>query len=84
MSCVIEVADSSLEYDRTTKLAIYARSGSRQYAIVNLVQRQMEIFEGPIPAEGRYERSTIRHAGDTACLLLPARMLEVEVKDLLP
>ncbi len=33
---VIEVADSSVDYDRTVKLPIYAQSGIREYWLVNL------------------------------------------------
>lgn len=42
---VIEVADSSLAYDRKTKLALYARAGMPQYVIVNLGGRCIEIYE---------------------------------------
>ena len=40
---VIEVADSSLAYDRKTKLALYARAGIAQYVIVNLSGRCMSV-----------------------------------------
>ena len=44
---VVEVADSSLEYDRTTKCALYAESGIPEYWIVNLVDRQLEVYRKP-------------------------------------
>jgi Uma2 family endonuclease len=53
--CIIEVADSSLDFDRTTKLRIYAQSGIHQYVILNLIDLQAEVYEQPVPAEGRYE-----------------------------
>ncbi len=44
---VIEVADSSLAYDRTRKAQAYAASGIPEYWIVNLVDRQVEILTDP-------------------------------------
>jgi Uma2 family endonuclease len=49
---IIEVADSSLEYDQTTKSHLYARSSVEEYWLVNLVQRVIEIRTEP--AAGRY------------------------------
>jgi Uma2 family endonuclease len=44
---VIEVADSSLGDDRTTKLQLYAETGIAVYWIVNLVDRQIEVYTDP-------------------------------------
>lgn len=44
---LIEVADSSLPYDRETKLAIYARTGIREFWIVNLRDNVLETFRAP-------------------------------------
>jgi Uma2 family endonuclease len=46
---VIEVADSSLERDRGWKLQAYARSKIREYWIVNLIDRQIEVYTSPLP-----------------------------------
>jgi len=35
--CIVEVADSSLQYDRTVKLRVYAGAGIPRYVIINLV-----------------------------------------------
>jgi Uma2 family endonuclease len=67
---VIEVADSSLVYDRKTKLALYARAGIPQYIIVNLSGRCIEIYEQPSPG-GSYQHVTVRRAGETISLRLP-------------
>ncbi|MEO0732347.1 MAG: Uma2 family endonuclease [Bacteroidota bacterium] len=40
---LIEVADKTLERDRTAKAIIYARAGIPEYWIVNLIDRQLEI-----------------------------------------
>lgn len=44
---VVEVADSSLRFDRTTKLRLYAESGIEDYWILNLKQRQLEVHRNP-------------------------------------
>jgi hypothetical protein len=67
---VIEVADSSLVYDRKTKLALYARAGIAQYIIVNLNGRCIEIYEQPRP-DGSYQQIVVRRAGETVGLRLP-------------
>lgn len=43
VASVIEVADASLPYDRTRKLALNARAGIPQYVIVNLQDDVVEI-----------------------------------------
>jgi Uma2 family endonuclease len=44
---VIEVSDSTLKYDRETKLSLYAESGIANYWIFNLVDRQLEMYGEP-------------------------------------
>ncbi len=44
---LVEVADTSLEADRTEKLSIYAEANIREYWIVNLVDKQIEIYRDP-------------------------------------
>ncbi len=44
---VVEVADSTLIADRTIKKRIYARSGVPVYWIVNLPDRQVEVYSQP-------------------------------------
>ena len=41
---VIEIADSSLRYDRLTKAALYADAEIPEYWIVNLVDDVLEVF----------------------------------------
>lgn len=44
---LIEVSDSSLEYDRTIKLALYAEAQIQHYWIVNLVDACLERYSQP-------------------------------------
>jgi Uma2 family endonuclease len=61
---LIEVADSSLPYDRETKLAIYARTGIREFWIVNLRDNVLERFRAP---QGEaYAQSRTFALGETA------------------
>lgn len=52
---VIEVSDSTLNYDRMTKQRIYARAGITLYWIVNVVERQLEVYTNPSSEKGLYE-----------------------------
>ena len=45
---VIEVAHSSLPYDRTVKTSLYAKAGIPEYWIVDIEHRQLEVYREPI------------------------------------
>ncbi|SRR5581483_4582948 len=47
---LVEVADTSLSRDLQDKARIYARAGIPVYWVVNLVDRQVEVFADPDPA----------------------------------
>lgn len=47
---VVEIADSSLHQDRGSKKRIYARAGLPIYWIVNLNERQIEVYTDPTGA----------------------------------
>jgi Uma2 family endonuclease len=44
---VIEVSDSTLQYDQTVKLSLYAENQIQDYWIVNLVTNQLERYSQP-------------------------------------
>lgn len=46
---VVEVSDSTLEYDQTTKQGVYARAGVPEYWVVNLVGNVLEVYQQPGP-----------------------------------
>jgi hypothetical protein len=80
---LIEIADSSLDYDRTVKGAIYAASGIESYWIVNVPEQQVETYEIPVIAEKRYSARSIRRAADQAVLkAVPGFALTLTVESL--
>ena len=80
---VIEVAESSLPFDRVTKGSLYARAGIRDYWIVNLIDRVVEIYRdlGPdvtAPFGWRYTSVDRFRPGESVSLLdVPAAPLAV-------
>jgi len=46
---IIEVANTSLAYDRREKMSIYARARVPDYWILNVVDRQLEVHRDPHP-----------------------------------
>ena len=44
---VIEIADSSLSFDRNEKASVYAKAGIQDYWVLNLVNKRLEIRRGP-------------------------------------
>lgn len=87
VALVVEVADSSLERDRTLKLRLYARSGIPAYWIVNLLDRRVELFTDPTGAvpSPDFLRQESYEAGETAPLLIDGKeVARVAVADLLP
>lgn len=65
---VVEVADSSLSYDRGDKSALYAEVGIPEYWIVNVRENVIEVFSEP--ANGRYRKTSKAKGNDK--LILPA------------
>jgi Uma2 family endonuclease len=46
---LIEVADSSLQYDQAVKLPLYARAGVREFWLVDLVRNEVQVHREPMP-----------------------------------
>ncbi len=58
---LIEVSDSSIRYDRTVKLPLYAAAGIAEYWIVDLGRRTLDVHREPV-ADGY---SSVRSYGHT-------------------
>jgi len=54
---IIEVADTSLTFDREIKAKAYARSGITDYWVLNVNERQLHVFREP--AENGYQSELI-------------------------
>lgn len=46
---IIEVADSSLAYDRDVKVPLYARAGIPEHWLVDLIRRSVTVYRDPGP-----------------------------------
>jgi Uma2 family endonuclease len=74
---VIEVSDSTLKYDRNTKLALYAEAEIPEVWIVNLPNDIIEIHTKP--SNGIYQLTKIFQRGETVeSEKLPALKLKVD------
>lgn len=67
---VIEVADSSLKYDRGKKLRSYAQNGIAEVWIVNLSGEQTEVYREPSGNKYR-EQTTVDRGQSVAPLAFP-------------
>ncbi len=79
---VVEISDSSLSEDRK-QAAIYAAGGIPVYWIVNLVDRQVEVYSDPSPSGYRSRQDY--HAGESIPVIIgdiPPRSFAIN--DLLP
>jgi Uma2 family endonuclease len=84
----VEVAQSSLGFDRERKASLYARAGLSDYWVVNLVERVLEVYRQPVPDPAapfgwRYAaRVTLDGTAQVAPLAAPEAI--VAVSQLLP
>jgi Uma2 family endonuclease len=72
---LIEVADSSLDYDRTVKLPLYAENGIAEYWLVNLVDECIEVHRQPGP-NGTYAEPRVVGRGER---LAPLALADLEL-----
>ena len=74
---VIEVADTSVAYDREIKAPLYSRAGIREYWVVSLVEQSIEVYRGPSP-EGYRQVRVARRGERLAPEALPDLELSVD------
>lgn len=75
---LIEVADSSLDYDREVKRPLYAESGIGEYWIVNLPDQSLEVYRAPA-ADGTYGSvQTLRRGQQIEVAALPGLIVTVD------
>jgi Uma2 family endonuclease len=51
---VCEVSDATLAFDRKQKMNTYARAAIQEYWVVNLPERQLEVYRTPAPSGKRF------------------------------
>jgi Uma2 family endonuclease len=78
---VLEVADSSLPYDRDVKCPLFARNGIIQFCLLNLQTRELEDYRDPSPEGYRSKRT---YGENETFNLVAFPNLSIKVKDLLP
>ena len=77
---LIEVADSSLEYDQTTKQSLYARYHIAEYWVINLNNASLEVYRQP---QGHlYQQKNTLKAGDEMTLSM-LNNLSIAVSDII-
>ena len=78
---LVEISDTTLRYDRTTKLKLYAAKGIQEYWIVNINAGCLEVYRRPV--NDGYTEIFVFYAGDSVA---PLARLEARVSaaDLLP
>lgn len=64
---VVEVADSTLEFDRCDKCSLYAENGIVEYWILNLIDRTLEVYRQP-QSDGQYAEARVLAASDVVDL----------------
>jgi Uma2 family endonuclease len=87
MCVAIEVADTSLGRDRTTKARLYARAGIPVYWIVNIPQGQVEVYTEPSgPSSGpAYRQRQDYSRSEAVPLVVDGREVgTIPVADFLP
>ncbi len=82
---VVEVSDTTLSFDTTTKAELYATAGIADYWVVDVVNELLHVFRDPTPLAGvmAYRNCTTYTATDSVTLLAVPNT-PIPVADLLP
>lgn len=78
----VEVAVSSLSYDRRTKIPLYARAGIPESWILNMKRKELEVYRDP--AKVGYRSRTVLPIGDSIAPLLARPEVSIPVAGLFP
>ena len=87
VALAVEVADLSLDFDRSIKCRIYARADVATCRIVNLVDRQVEVHtepSGPADSPGYARREVFGPDAEIPVVLDGREVGRVAVRDVLP
>lgn len=73
---IIEVADTTLKYDRGTKLLLYAQAGVVECWIVNIDAQCVEVYREPA-AEGYVAKQVVKSGEQVAPAAFPDALIDV-------
>jgi Putative restriction endonuclease len=80
---LVEISDATLSKDQGKKLATYAQNDIPIYWIVNLVDRQVEVYTDPRP--NGYGMHLVFKAGQSVPVVVEGREVgQIDVTDILP
>lgn len=85
---IVEVSDSTLFIDLTTKAELYATANVPEYWVIDVTNRQLHVFRDPVPLPAglgavAYRSHTTYDATDTVSPLA-APIVNITVSELLP
>ena len=80
---VVEVSDTTLHFDRSEKLSLYASANVTEYWILDLNSRKLEVYRIPDRSIGRYLQKRILSENDFVSPAF-APGCEISIGDLLP
>ena len=72
---IIEVSDSTVSNDREVKIPLYAKNGIPEVWLLDIQQRQLEIYREPI--NGVYQQRDCRRTGQIAPILYPDAVIDL-------
>jgi Uma2 family endonuclease len=83
---IVEISDSSLDYDRGEKLAMYAEAKIPVYWIVNLIDRQVEVYTHPRGGRNPTYRTRVEYSpGQDVTVVVGGRAIgTIPAGDILP
>jgi len=80
---VVEVSDATLQRDRTLKLRVYAGARIPVYWILNLPDRQLEVYSDP--EQAAYRRQVIHREAESVSVVIGSQDVgRIPVRDFLP
>jgi Uma2 family endonuclease len=72
---IVEVSDSTLRYDRDVKVSLYARNGIPEVWLLDVQNRQLEIYREP--SNGTYRQRDACQTGHIAPILCPDATIDL-------
>jgi len=81
LDLVVEIADTSLQFDLTIKAALYARAGIAEYWILDVTSRRLLVHRNP---QGSQYESVISYNEDESVAPLSAPASRFQVGSVLP